>query len=109
MKEERCVKGATSTFRGHLIYWDGERWRYKDDDSIAGFENTIRPCKHCGRIFEGSNCGDPDPCLGLLPGVDNACCGHGDRESSYIRFTNGVVITGFIVEKTADDIKTEKE
>ena len=35
MKEERCVKGATSTFRGHLIYWDGERWRYKDDDSIA--------------------------------------------------------------------------
>ena len=29
--------------------------------------------------------------------VDNACCGHGVQEESYIRFTNGVAIRGFKV------------
>jgi len=32
-----------------------------------------------------------DPCLGCLPGVAFACCGHGDREM-YIAFENGVTI-----------------
>ena len=32
-----------------------------------------------------------DPCLGRLPGVQFACCGHGDPlEDPYIMFTNGV-------------------
>lgn len=32
-----------------------------------------------------------DPCLGKLPGVQFACCGHGDpEEDPYIMFTNGV-------------------
>lgn len=32
-----------------------------------------RECGHCGET-----CGDgPDPCLGYLPGVISACCGHG--------------------------------
>ena len=39
-----------------------------------------------------------DACLGILPGVDNACCGHGVREKSYIRFSNGMVVKGFEVE-----------
>lgn len=34
---------------------------------------TARICGHCERP-----CGDgPDPCLGHLPGVISACCGHG--------------------------------
>ena len=68
---------------------------------IPGYgDNSIpRPCINCGKIFEGSNMGDVDPCLGELPGVDAACCGHGGREKSYIRFTNGVVITNFQIEK----------
>lgn len=33
----------------------------------------IRTCDYCGLP-----CGDgPDPCLGELPGVISACCGHG--------------------------------
>ena len=27
--------------------------------------------------------GRPDPCLGTIPGVVHACCGHGARYSSY--------------------------
>ncbi len=37
----------------------------------------------------------PDPCLGWLPGVEFACCGHGARggfPQGYIAFTNGRVV-----------------
>ena len=35
-----------------------------------------------------------DPCLGCLPGVAFACCGHGGKGTcpGYISFTNGTVI-----------------
>jgi hypothetical protein len=39
--------------------------------------------------------GTPDPCLGVLPGVSYACCGHGVAEKTYIAFENGVVIRAF--------------
>ena len=32
-----------------------------------------------------------DPCLGILPGVKYACCGHGG-ESGYVFFENGLVV-----------------
>jgi hypothetical protein len=32
-----------------------------------------------------------DPCLGRLPGVINACCGHG-REPGFLIFKNGVTV-----------------
>ncbi len=86
-----------SYFRGHPIVRDEHNkcWRYEDTRAIAGFGFEVRPCKRCGRQFEGSNVGEADPCLGELPGVDNACCGHGARKNAYIRFTSGVVLTGF--------------
>lgn len=44
-----------------------------------------RRCGPCGRTITR---GEPDPCLGTLPGVDYACCGHGEGEG-YICFTPG--------------------
>jgi hypothetical protein len=48
------------------------------------------PCAKCGKLptKEGH-----DACLGTLPGVIDACCGHGVREA-YIIFENGVTIRG---------------
>lgn len=34
-----------------------------------------------------------DPCLGTLPGVSFACCGHG-RTEGYIMFDNGRIMRG---------------
>ena len=49
-------------------------------------------CDVCGReLIDGA----PDPCLGELPGVRAACCGHGDRERAYMMFDNGVILDGF--------------
>jgi len=45
-------------------------------------------CRKCRKRLEPD---EPDPCLGLLPGVEYACCGHGVFRG-YIRFLNGTTI-----------------
>ena len=89
-----------SHFRGHPIIWKNNEWVYEDTEEASGFNSIVRPCKKCGKTFEGSSIGDADPCIGELPGVDNACCGHGVPELAYIRFETGVVVKGFSIEYT---------
>jgi hypothetical protein len=36
---------------------------------------------------------DDDPCIGGLPGVAYACCGHGEKVGGYILFENGIRVT----------------
>jgi hypothetical protein len=40
-------------------------------------------CRHCNlpRTAEGH-----DACVGTLPGVANACCGHGETQMAYVQF-----------------------
>ena len=73
---------SRSYIRGWDVYYDfGERtWRYTDDDEKCYSENE-RPCKYCDEPAFIS-C---DACLGLIPGVKSACCGHG-VEQGYIIF-----------------------
>jgi hypothetical protein len=106
----RCIE----YIRGHLVYnlWrdlkarrEAER-KWLDGDSapfLAGSQSywadtgarvdfgNLRPCARCGAQFAP---GAPDPCLGMLPAVKAACCGHG-VSNSYIAFENGVVVRGF--------------
>lgn len=44
--------------------------------------------------------GKPDPCLGELPGVTSACCGHGFSRG-YLIFSNGtrIFLDSFAVDK----------
>lgn len=98
---------ARAYFRGHeIINVDGQ-WVYADTLTPAGFSGEVRPCKKCGKVFNGSDSGQPDPCLGNLPGVDNACCGHGIKEEAYVRFTNGVILRGFTVERCENFGRTD--
>ena len=84
-----------SWLRGQVIVWNNGKWVYEDDYSdIPANGGEIRPCIKCKKLFSLEEC---DPCLGILPGVNNACCGHGIKERSYIRFKNGISIIGFEV------------
>jgi len=64
-----------------IIFLDGE-WRYPDTLEIS-YKN-YRPCSKCGRLPTPEGY---DGCLGYIPGVREACCGHG-VESGYISFIN---------------------
>lgn len=106
MAEEARDMGR-SFFRGHPIVWQGDndtgRWVYEDTgEPLPEAGGTERPCTICGAQMA---LGTEDACLGRLPGVDNACCGHGHPEIAYIRFTNGVVIRDFRVETPNDQVQ----
>lgn len=62
---------AKSFQRGHPIFWNNKEWLYEDNYQPITIQ---RPCVRCHRIptVEGH-----DSCLGYLPGITNACCGHG--------------------------------
>lgn len=72
----------TDTWRGHGIETSGDGWVYSDTRQPVP-NNIDRPCGLCGRAqtIDGH-----DPCLGTLPGVMNACCGHGDPRDAYVQF-----------------------
>lgn len=67
--------------RGHKVGLKGKEWVYSDTkEPVAG---NVRPCGHCGlkNTPEGH-----DGCLGTLPAVMNACCGHGNQNEAYVQF-----------------------
>lgn len=70
---------AQSYVRGHRVRYDGSAWRYCDTDALIDAE---RPCVRCGLTAVPDG---PDPCLGMLPGVISACCGHGVEQGWAIR------------------------
>ena len=79
-------------FRGHpVVCLAGEACeRYADDLTPTVDEAGIsieRPCVQCGLLAAPDG---PDPCLGLLPDVKAACCGHGVDEP-YVLLWHGTV------------------
>lgn len=80
---------ASSHWRGHPIYWDGERWRYCDNH-----QPTVGNERNCGECGKARTPQGQDGCLGTLPGVTNACCGHGHQAEAYVQFTNGGEMRG---------------
>ncbi len=107
MMPDPLVRGAKSTYHGWPSYWDGEIWRYADDNTpLPGWGGINRSCRKCGAECKNA---ESDSCLGDLPGVDNACCGHGDPAYAYIRFTNGMAIEGFTKIHYPDKTPSGKE
>lgn len=75
-------ESGLSQMRGHFVRWNGSDWRYVDDNSLV---TAPRPCALCRQPCA---LGEPDPCLGFIPGVRGACCGHGVMEG-YILYHDG--------------------
>lgn len=74
----------------------------KEDESSNNMKTMINPpdqsinrmpCVKCGKLPTKEN---HDACLGTLPGVVDACCGHGVTEA-YINFENGLTLRGSLV------------
>ncbi len=84
------VVSHADRLRGHVIYWDKVTFRYSDDHS-----STLRPRRDCGKCHKPDTIDGHDACLGTLPGVMNACCGHGNQDEAYIQWVDGSCIRGF--------------
>lgn len=91
-------------FRGHAAYYDslGEVIRYCDTGELVysienGFRDN-RPCTYCEKLPTPEGY---DACIGFLPGVESACCGHG-VSYSYVVWENGVLTDGLGIDGRND-------
>lgn len=80
---------AVSTLRGHQITYTEAQWQYIDTG-----EPTLDSTRRCGRCDQARTIDGHDACLGDLPGVMNACCGHGQERGAYVQFWDGSVLQG---------------
>ncbi len=76
------IKGRAPQDRARVV-GDDEKEELLED---IHEKNIPFKCPSCYEVVEPD---DPDPCLGSLPGVQLACCGHGSGQG-YIIFENGV-------------------
>ncbi len=78
-----------SKYRGHDIFFIDDQWFYTDNNEPT--VGSKRPCGHCEKkITEEGH----DVCIGVLPGVMNACCGHGIIVDAYVQFDKTKSISG---------------
>jgi hypothetical protein len=92
---------ARSTWRGHsIVFVDGA---YQFEDTGGPTVGSDRPCGHCGKYptIEGH-----DRCVGTLPGVMNACCGHGEVPLAYVQMPDGSLVQGQDALDVIDKLKT---
>ena len=89
-----------STWRGHKIEMIAKRWVFADTGEPT--VGSVRPCGHCHeyRTAEGH-----DACLGILPGVQNACCGHGQITEAYVQMNDRSIIRGRSAMKLMGDVR----
>ena len=78
-----------SKLRGHPIVYVNREWLYVD--TMTPTVGNERSCGHCGK--NNTNEGH-DGCVGILPAVMNACCGHGESGEAYIQYLDGSDIRG---------------
>lgn len=97
----RMAKSKKIYLAGNKIIWDDKDAVFKYKDGTSTTKEKIKPCPVCGE-HQIDGC---DPCLGKLPGVISACCGHGVKPG-YVIFENGIKIKGtFKVSKETLPLK----
>lgn len=87
---EKRIRGE---FGWDIYEGEDNKRHYADNDEVITKEN-FRPCSVCGKMpLEGG----VDPCIGNLPGVKAACCGHGGKGhyggDGFIMFNDNTMIT----------------
>lgn len=95
---------ALSTWRGHLITCIDGEWTHYEDPKVPTLGDGERACGHCNkhRTVEGH-----DACLGTLPDVMNACCGHGEVRMAYVQMPDLTRFAGQAALDLIDKLRVE--
>lgn len=80
----------TTYIFGRQFYWEEPSWHAVDDPATVWGTRADWPCPKCGQYMTKDG---HDPCIANLPGVKNACCGHG-LGGAYIHFEDNQVWRG---------------
>lgn len=80
-----------SLIRGNRVELKNDEFVYSDTKETVKDHWKTKACGYCGLNFtkEGH-----DGCIGEIPNVMNACCGHGIENDAYIQFLDKSCIRG---------------
>lgn len=93
-------------FRGYEIESaNGNGFVFCDNGQLVEKTWEERPCGHC--LCMSTKDGH-DACLGTIPGVINACCGHGNANEAYVQLAYGVAVYGQSAKILCAELKEEK-
>ena len=73
---------------------------------IKPIEASDKVCQRCGKTKNPRR--GPDPCLGYLPGVRFACCGHGRLKFAYVFMEDGRVLRGQTAINLMEKLKKKR-
>ncbi len=92
-----------TSLRGHPILFIRGVYVFADT-----MEPTVETWKErdCGHCEKANTAEGHDGCLGVLPGVMNACCGHGVISDAYVQFSKNVILPG---QEAIDWIKSKTQ
>jgi len=90
---------VTSRFRGHKIENTENGWVFCK--SRKPVEENVA----CGNCGAHSTPDGYDSCIGELPGLMNACCGHGQTGEAYVQFWNGSIVAGASAKVIMEELK----
>lgn len=82
------MNGASSKIMGSDVKFNGDFWVYAESGEKAS--NSNASCVSCGLKSDNGH----DPCIRSLPGVANACCGHGVASDAYVQLVGGETYRG---------------
>lgn len=91
-----------SNSRGHIIKYVSGDWVGEDGPHIT----LNGGCTKCG---EEPNERGHAACIKNLPGVKNACCGHGYPSYAYIQFKDGRCVYGEEAIKQQEKLKLQRD
>lgn len=77
-------------WRGNVMVLRDGAWQYEADGEVVAND----PDRSCGRCERPNTPEGHDACLGTLPGVRNACCGHGVTTKAYAQLDDGRRLSG---------------
>ena len=96
------LKTAEPKFRGHDIERIDGKWYFCASGNLVEETHKGMPCGHCGKADTRDG---HDGCLGALPGLMNACCGHGADNETYVQFLDGVIVSGVSAKIIIGELK----
>jgi len=96
---------SKTSFRGHEIEYKNGEYVFSDTNDSVSTTWEERPCGSCG---ERSTWEGHDGCMGTLPSVMNACCGHGNINEAYVQFNDGAIVRGSVAEEVTEILKMQR-
>ncbi len=94
---------ARSKWFGHEIEFVGGEFVFSDTG-----EPTAGSDRACGHCYKRSTVEGHDACLGTLPGVKNACCGHGQVAEAYVQLVGGKHVQGLAAVKLIEQLRVDE-